>query len=477
MLMACFVAMCLAIGPGAQVRPAQTDRVTLEGWVEDTAGRMPGALVHLIELGREAVTGADGRFSFTGLPPGTFTLTVHLPGYASANLAVTVPGQGPLAVRLEFDWRVQEEVTVTATPWATRAVETASTTASVDVEDVRRTGDASLGKAIDAIPGVANIPTGDALGTPVIRGISESRIRVLNDGVPLNHQQFSFRHSPNVEPALADRVEVVRGPASVLYGPEAVGGVINLVQAPLPIAHGATPALHGQAMFGYGANGRERSGQALVEGALGRFGWRAGIVRRDAGDLRTPDGPLPNTSFSQTNGLATAGYTGTTNRIRVRWHHWSDLQGFYQPAGLTLDLADGPASGWNSFVRSSAMTTRNRRTGARLPQTPPDRLDLSVRVRRDRFARLIDPCAAFDVVLVGRGRVSGPDEPFGTPTSPYALLNAHAGVGCPVGAALLRLDLVARNLLNLRYKDFLWTYKPWALSPGRDLRVMARVAF
>jgi outer membrane receptor protein involved in Fe transport len=71
---------------------------------------------------------------------------------------------------------------------------------------------------------VSNIPTGEGLGTPVIRGLSENRIRVLNSGVPLNHQQFSWRHSPNVEASLASGVEVVRGPASVLYGPDAMGG-------------------------------------------------------------------------------------------------------------------------------------------------------------------------------------------------------------------------------------------------------------
>ncbi len=746
MIRTCLVTMCLIGGSGgpwqAPAVPARGH--VLEGHVEDAVGRLPGAAVRLVELGRETVTGADGAFSFAALPRGTFTLGVHLPGYASAHRSVSVPADGPVVVRLELDWRVQEEVTVTATPWATRPVETAPTTASVEAEDIRRAGDASLGDALDAIPGVANIPTGDALGTPVIRGISENRIRVLNDGFPVNHQQFSFRHSPNVEPALADRVEVVRGPASVLYGPEAMGGVINVVQAPLPTAHGVAPAVHGQATLGYGGNSNEWSGQALVEGARGGLGWRAGLVRRDARDLRTPDGRLSHTSFSQTNGVVALGYSGPSGRARVRWHHWSDDQAFHQPSGFRLDLVDDllagdafvptragevellggwqmngrrafpahlggrPAEdlalstgvtraslyhppwhalrgrvageyqrvrnrqrvpgellpdylshtyaamgyeewrlgsdaggrprlivngglrwdgqhlrvfpdpgrnlpdgvgrgygslsgsagvvvrlngscrlagtmgrGWrppNPFelfangvhggvsavqignpaleeesavsadvslrwdapaVRASVTAyrntidrfiyladtgefrdvpeghlpvftfrqaravlrgleadveltpcrwlrlaaggsraaTENRRTGARLPQTPANRLDGSVEVGRDRHGRLIDPQAALDVVLVGRGRVSGPDEPFGTPTSPYTLLNGRAGAGWPIGAALLRVDLVIRNLLDRRYTDFLWTYKPWAPSPGRDLRVIARVTF
>ena len=145
--------------------------------------------------------------------------------------------------------------------------------------------------------------------------------------------------------------------------------------------------------------------------------------------------------------------------------------------GLEADVELAPVRWLRLTAGASHVATENRSTGTRLPQTPADRIDLSAQVRRDRYGRFVEPGAALDVVLVGRGRVSGADEPFGTPTSPYALLNGRAGVGWPVGAALLRVDLVARNLLDRRYTDFLWTYKPWAPSPGRDLRVIARLTF
>jgi len=81
------------------------------------------------------------------------------------------------------------------------------------------------------------------------------------------------------------------------------------------------------------------------------------------------------------------------------------------------------------------------------------------------------------VVASGRGRVSGPDEPFGTPTSPWARLDLRAGGGWTVGGTFVGLDFGATNLLDTRYTDFLWTYKPWAPSPGRDVRLTARLAF
>jgi iron complex outermembrane receptor protein/hemoglobin/transferrin/lactoferrin receptor protein len=145
--------------------------------------------------------------------------------------------------------------------------------------------------------------------------------------------------------------------------------------------------------------------------------------------------------------------------------------------GVEVETESAPARWLRLTAGASHVVTENRETGGRLPQTPADRADVSLQVRGDRLGRLLDPGAALEAVLVGRGRVSGADEPFGTPTSPYALLNGHAGAGWPVGVALLRVDVAIRNLLDRRYTDFLWTYKPWAPSPGRDVRVLARVTF
>jgi outer membrane receptor protein involved in Fe transport len=730
---------CLASG---QPTPGQPVFV-LEGVVEDQAGRLPGAEVRLVELERATITDAEGRFSMSAVPRGTFTLRVHLDGFSTSERQVQVPRDAFVSIRLEFGGRYAHEVTVTAAPWPVQPLETSHQVDLVAAEDARRDGVASLGDALDAIPGVASISTGDVLGTPVIRGISENRIRVLNDGIPLNHQQFSFRHSPNIDPTLADRIEIVRGPACVLYGPGAMGGVVNVVQAPLPAAPGSAPVAHGQAVLGRGTNADDWSAQAQAEGAVGRFGWRLGAVARDAGDVTTPDGALANTGYEQWSALAIAGYSGTRAEARVRWHHWSDDQGFYRPVGFRLDLRDdllaaglsvptpvgtvdllvghqdnvrralpahlgGRAAehlqlttvtaraglehapsgrlrgrmaaeyqatenvqivpgvllpdyrsetlafmgyeearllrderrgvdrliasagvrwdgqdllvppdpsrnltesfaqryaevsgslgfvyrldadwslaanlgrGWrppNAFelfangvhggvaavqignrdlleesnvavevairyqgrrtrgtvttyhntVRDfiyladtglvcdlpegqlpvftyrqadavirgveaaaeldlrpwlalragwSRLASENRENGAQLPQKPPDRLNLTFEAHRTRWGRFLSPVASVELVASGAGRVSGPDEPLGTPTDPYAVLHAHAGVEFTLARVLCRLDLTARNLLNVRYTDFLWTWKPWAPNPGRDIRLALRV--
>jgi outer membrane receptor protein involved in Fe transport len=335
------VVVLLHVLPALADESAVTTTNSITGIVLDTgdATPLPGAEVRLVELGRVVFTDADGRFEFRRVPRGTFTLGVHLAGFSSHHGAVSIPLADPLTIELSAT-RFEDEITVSASPFAVNRLEVAQQVDIVSGQDVKRESTASLGQALSTTPGVANIPTGEGLGTPVIRGLSENRIRVLNDGIPLNHQQFSWRHSPNVEASLATGVEVVRGPASVLYGPDAMGGVINVLQSPLLVSHGEDPIVRGEVAAGWGSNADEFTGRAEAEGAVGGFGWNVGLVRRDSGNITTPDAELDNTDFDQTNGNVSVGLTGAWGTARLRYNHWELDTGFYRPQDFRLELQD-----------------------------------------------------------------------------------------------------------------------------------------
>ena len=336
-----------ALAVESEVAPGSVDPQAVMGEIveDDTGEGISGAVITIVELNRRTKSDENGAFRFTNVPAGEFTLGVHAASFASVHTAVRLPLSNALTIRLKPDSHFHGEITVTAMPWAVNPLETSQSVDQVDQQRIKADGNNSVGEVLEHVPGVANIGTGDALGTPVVRGVSENRVRIMNDGVPLNQQQWSFRHSPNLDPILGERVEVVRGPSSVMWGPDALGGVVNIVQGPLPSAENGETAFHGDVGLSYFDNNDQLQGDVVLEGASGGFGWRAGLVHRDAGDLETPDGPLSNTDYEQTNGVVLVGYSGSWGTARVRWNHWEDNVGFYFPAGhpnvgFRLDLED-----------------------------------------------------------------------------------------------------------------------------------------
>ena len=109
---------------------------------------------------------------------------------------------------------------------------------AISGQDLKQAQAPSLGETIQSLPGVRSLSTGTGVGKPVIRGLTSNRVLVVADGQRLETQQWGDEHGPNVETEDAERIEVIRGPASVLYGSDALGGVINVVPKELPEALG-----------------------------------------------------------------------------------------------------------------------------------------------------------------------------------------------------------------------------------------------
>jgi len=118
------------------------------------------------------------------------------------------------------------------------------------VTDIKSASTASMGKILSNIPGVNNLSTGSQAGKPVIRGFSGERIKMLSNGNPTDSQTYGIRHIDNIDPLLAERIEVIRGAQGVLYGSDALGGVVNV------IAPSFLTAEEGETLFKRNAFGR-----------------------------------------------------------------------------------------------------------------------------------------------------------------------------------------------------------------------------
>lgn len=170
---------------------------------------------------------------------------------------------------------------------------------------------ASLGDTLDGLPGVSASGFGPNASRPVIRGLDGDRLRVLdNGGATVDASSLSFDHAVAMDPLVAERIEVLRGPAALLYGGNATGGVVNVIDNRIP----RLPAqgLSGRAELRLGGATRERSSAAVLEGGAGRLAWHADVMGRQSDDQRAPrytpveDGALLDPSTRVRNSAARA---------------------------------------------------------------------------------------------------------------------------------------------------------------------------
>src|SRR5256712_2903458 len=214
---------------------------TVTGRVVDNGGQaIPEAIVEITELGR-SVTATDAGAFRIELAPGRYTLAVRRHGFAPAVREISVgAGQAPPVLEIVLvpsAFRL-EPVTVTATRQALASENSPLPASALAGDELRQTEGVSLAQVVEALPGARTISTGAQIGKPVIRGFSGPRVLVLENGSRLEDYSWSDEDGPSVETAFVRRVELIRGPASVVYGSDAVGGVINVIPAALPDAAG-----------------------------------------------------------------------------------------------------------------------------------------------------------------------------------------------------------------------------------------------
>jgi iron complex outermembrane receptor protein/hemoglobin/transferrin/lactoferrin receptor protein len=165
----------------------------------------------------------------------------------------------------------------------------------------------------------------------------------------MDYQQYGVRHGANVDPLLSQRIEVVRGASSVLYGSDALGGVINVIPRSIPFGMSESSFLNGYLTAGYFTNNSEYTGGLTLEGLFGNFGFTGTLINRSADNIRVPkvrtasesglgtdpkfSGELPYTDFHQLNGSISMGYQSTFGEVIVNYTRWNNEHNFLLPNG------------------------------------------------------------------------------------------------------------------------------------------------
>lgn len=353
----------------AQEPSSDARRSALSGRVISQTGEPLSAVnVQVPALGRGTVTGHDGRYRLEGLPPRRLEVRFSRIGFGTATrTAELAPGAvRRLDVQLDVRAVVSRDITVTGTPTASDPLRVPQEVDVVGSEEIQSVGSSSLSEVLtEKVTGVGSISTGSQVGKPVLRGLSGKRVKVLQDGVSQEFFQYGVRHSPPTSMSEAERVEVVRGPASVLYGSDALGGAVNVISKPLPSAPAGETRAGGRVAGGYQSGNEERSGSAGVHLATGPLGLRAGVERRVADNLTTPEtatffenggqpgpfgapkyaGEVPFTNFEQLSSYGQVGVHGSFGSAQLFVDRWDNEQNFLLPVGGPAGSESNPPVG------------------------------------------------------------------------------------------------------------------------------------
>ncbi|MFN2564647.1 MAG: TonB-dependent receptor [Gemmatimonadaceae bacterium] len=329
------------------------------GTVRDTAGApLPNAQVVLAALGRVASSDREGRFVLRGLPPGHHHIQVLLIGYAPAHADVDVPVSGPdvsvnvvmrpTALRLA-------SVQVTASPLGADPLDITQSTHELSGKHLERSLGASVAQTLSREPGIQMRYAGPAAAAPVIRGLTDERILVLQDGARTGDlSSSSADHGVSVDPLAATRIEVVRGPASLLYGNNALGGVVNVISNDLPTSVPSRREAYA-ATQGESANpgGALAAGITLPVGQSLALTARAGGRRLD--DVRMGGGRHLDNSYSNNlYGVAGLGYIGGRGSAGL------GLRGFSFDYGLPAGEEGVHIEGWRAqLLGQGGVNVRN----------------------------------------------------------------------------------------------------------------------
>ena len=315
---------------------AQTNgKISGKVYFGDNKTPLHGATVEIVQLKRTALTDDEGNFEFVDIPAGRYTIHAHNEGFADAtqNVVVTAGATAGVDFAMQISG-VKETVTVTATGAEQSSFEAIQTTSTVDSTVILERPGAGLGDAVDNQPGVAKRDSGSGSSRPVIRGFDGDRVKITTDGVSVGSLgSQSGDHAEPIDVMAVERIEIVKGPATLLYGSNAIGGVVNAISGHDEDAH---PGFRGY----FSTTGSTNSNQAGVS-AGGEYGIKNWLFWTNLSGQRSGDYSAGGNFGKVLNTFArSANFTGGLGYYTKKFFANGNYNFYQSRYGIPLDFRE-----------------------------------------------------------------------------------------------------------------------------------------
>lgn len=325
---ALFLMLFISIAAKAQ----QTCNLTINGRVIDEDTNLPVSGVSIALRPGNQIYSSDGHghFSIPNLCEGNYTLVITSLGFESKDKAISLTSNQSLSLKIKHTDVVLHDVLVIGHQ---QKLKTTAAVSTITKEQLAQAKGESLAEILEMTPGVTMLQTGATIAKPVIHGMHSNRVLLVNNGIKQEDQQWGAEHAPEIDPFVASTIHVIKGAESVRYGAEAIGGVIRVEPAPLPIDSGVRGELDLVGM----SNGRSTIGSTRLEGTINKvpgLAWRAQGTYKKSGNFKTSDYYLDNTGLREVNYSAALTYRNKFAVIDAYYSHFNTDIGIFSGAHI-----------------------------------------------------------------------------------------------------------------------------------------------
>jgi len=301
-------------------------KITLSGIVTDAKTKLPlgGASVYIPDLKLGVVTDSLGKFTIKNLPTGTFLIEIKYEGYKTFSQPISLKDVSVVQnFALEETVTEVSEVVVTGSSKATQIKRNPVPIISINHDYLVTNISTNAIDAIAKVPGVRAVTTGPNVSKPFIRGLGYNRILTLYDGMRQEGQQWGDEHGIEMDQYAINRVEVIKGPASLSYGSDALAGVVNLI----PTQFAPEGKMISDLMMDYQTNNKMFGGSGMMSETKNGFEWLARISHKQATNYQNKvDGRVFGTSYNETDANASIGLHRKWGYSHLDFVLFDDLQ-------------------------------------------------------------------------------------------------------------------------------------------------------
>jgi iron complex outermembrane receptor protein len=290
---------------------------TIKGTVKDsqTSEVISFANIYIPQLEKGTVSDENGNFIISQVPSGSYKIVFSIIGYEAVSQTINTPLKNSLDIALTPSVIEMKEVII-STPFHKLQSENVMKVEQQKISDLKSNGAATLSEGITNIAGVESVSTGLSIGKPVIRGLSSNRVLVYTQGVRLENQQFGDEHGLGLNESGIESVEVIKGPASLLYGSDALGGVLYF--NPEKFAQENTTAGDLNANYFSNTQGYNTNAGIKTSGDNFKYIFRGSLTEHS--DYKTKDYRVTNTRFREQDFKTGFGYQKSNFKSEIRYN-------------------------------------------------------------------------------------------------------------------------------------------------------------